>query len=62
MMSLQLTSAQPQRESKGISKLINSELADAQTIGAKVGATADFPIKIVRIQARANQTGCPTQL
>lgn len=41
-----LASTQPQRETKGDSKLINSELTDTPTIAIKVGAIIDFPITI----------------
>jgi hypothetical protein len=61
MTILQLSSAHPRGRTKGTPKLINSELADAPTIGVKVGAMADCPIKIARIQLRANQKGRWTQ-
>ena len=41
-----LASTQPQRETKGDSKLINSELTDTPTIAIEVGAIIDFPITI----------------
>ena len=63
MMILQPASTQPRRDTKGNSKLINSKLStDAPPTGTSVGVTADFPVKIVRMQSRANQKGRRTQL